>query len=185
MEHRGFELDDALRDEVDPAEETALRDKLTRVYTELGVVLPELVTRRYEEVAEFHQSVVRNRRSFLQQELEAVSTRLAAIDHERSALDDERSDTLRLLGETVALDTFLAAQRDLAKLEAGVADLERRVEAAVSVSQISDQVKLKTAELVTSVRAELHELRSRSTTQSHCSVSSAPRYTRIARRICS
>ena len=157
LQRRVRELDDALRDEVDPAEDAALREKLTRVYTELGVVLPEVVTRRYEEVAEFHQSVVRNRRGFLQQELEAVNTRLAAIDHERGSLDSERSETLRLLGETIALDTFLAAQRDLAKLEADVADLERRVEAAVSVSQISDQVKLKTAELVTSVRAELHE----------------------------
>jgi hypothetical protein len=59
--------------------------------------------------------------------------------------------------ETVALDTFLAVQRDIAKLEADVADLERRLEAAASISQISDQVKLKTVELVTSVRAELHE----------------------------
>lgn len=157
LQRRSRELGDALRDEVDPSEDADLREKLTRVYSELGVVLPELVTRRYEEVADFHVSVVRNRRSFLQQELDAVGSRLEAIDQERRALDGERSETLQLLSETVALDTFLASQRDLAKLEADVADLERRVEAAVSVSQISDQVKLKTAELVTSVRAELHE----------------------------
>ncbi|VTR75795.1 hypothetical protein CHMI_00548 [Cellulomonas hominis] len=131
--------------------------KLARVYTELGVVLPDLVTRRYEEVADFHRSVVRNRRVFLQQELDAVEARLVEIDSERSALDSERSEVLRLLAETVALDTFLAVQRDLAGLEADVADLERRVEAAARVSQIGDQVKLKTAELVTSVRAELRE----------------------------
>lgn len=157
LQRRLRELEAALREEVDPAENDALRDRLKRVYNELGVVLPELVTRRYEEVVEFHQSVVRNRRGFLQQELEAVSARLTTIDQERRALDEERSETLRLLGETVALDTFLAAQRDLAKLEADVADLERRLEAAMSVSQINDQVTLKTAELVTSVRAELHE----------------------------
>lgn len=157
VQRRSRELDDALRDEVDPAADLKLREKLTRVYAELGAVLPQLVTRRYEEVAEFHQSVVRNRRSFLQQELGAAKARLASIDAERRALDTLRSEKLRLLGETVALDTFLVAQRDLATLEADVADLERRVDAAVSVSQISDQVKLKTAELVTSVRAEIHE----------------------------
>lgn len=157
VQRRSRELDDALRDEVDPAADLVLREKLTRVYAELGVVLPELVARRYEEVAEFHQSVVRNRRSFLQQELDAAKARLASIDADRRALDAHRSETLRLLGETVALDTFLSAQRDLAKLEADVADLERRVDAAVSVSQISDLVKLKTVELVASVRAELHE----------------------------
>lgn len=157
LQRRSRELDAALLDEVDPAEDAALREKLSRVYTELGVVLPELVTRRYEEVAEFHQSVVRNRRGFLQQELDAVNARLAGLDEERKAIDAQRSEVLRLLGETVALDTFLTAQRDLAKFEADVADLERRVESAASVSQISDRVKLKTAQLVTSVRAELHE----------------------------
>jgi len=157
LQRRLRELREALRDEVDPADEAELRTKLSRVYTELGVVLPDLVTRRYEEVAEFHRSVVRNRRVFLQQELDAVEARLVEIDSERSALDSERSELLRLLAETVALDTFLAVQRDLAGLEADVADLERRVEAAARVSQIGDQVKLKTAELVTSVRAELHE----------------------------
>lgn len=157
LQRRARELDDALRDEVDHANDAELREKLSRVYSELGVVLPELVTRRYEEVAEFHLSVVRNRRSYLQQELDAVGARLEMVAHERRTLDGERSETLRLLSETVALDTFLTAQRDLARLEANVADLERRVEAAVSVSQISDQVKLQTAELVTAVRSELHE----------------------------
>lgn len=157
LQRRSRELETALRDEVDPAEDAALKAKLTRVYNELGVALPELVGRRFDEVSEFHQSVVRNRRSFLQQELEAVTARLSAINAERQTRDAGRSEILRLLRETVALDTFLAVQRDLAKLEADVADLERRVDAAASISQINDRVKLKTAELVTSVRAELHE----------------------------
>ena len=157
LQRRTREIETALRDEVDPAEDAALKAKLTRVYHELGVVLPELVGRRFDEVSEFHQSVVRNRRSFLQQEMDSASARLNVIDGERRTRDAERSEILRLLSETVALDTFLAVQRDLAKLEADVADLERRVDAAASISQINDRVKLKTAELVTSVRTELHE----------------------------
>ncbi|MFC4396902.1 DUF2326 domain-containing protein [Arthrobacter sedimenti] len=64
---------------------------------------------------------------------------------------------MQLLNETVALDTFLSIQRDLAKQEADVADLERRLEAANSISTISDTIKLRTAELVASVRIELNE----------------------------
>ena len=157
LQRRYAELETALLDEVDPREDAALLAKVAQVYVELGVVLPELVSRRYDEVAEFHHSVVRNRRGFLQDELNSVSGRLAAVEEERRRLDSDRAETMRLLSETVALDTFLAVQRDVARLDAGVADLERRIEAAVSVSQISDQVHLRTAELVTSVRAELHE----------------------------
>jgi uncharacterized protein YydD (DUF2326 family) len=157
LQRRSRELDGALREEVNPAEDAALREKLSRIYTEFGVVLPHLVTRRYEEVAEFHQSIVRNRRGFLRQDLDEIKARLTTIDDDRRAIDSERSEILQLLGETVALDTFLAVQRDVAKLEADVADLERRVEDAASISQIGDRLKLKTAELVTSVRAEMRE----------------------------
>lgn len=157
LQRRTRELEAALQDEIDPAEDSALTAKLTRVYNELGVALPELVKRRFDEVSEFHHSVVRNRHIFLQQELETATTRLKFVDTERQRRDTKRSEILSLLSETIALETFLTVQRDLARLESEVADLERRVEAATSISQINDRVKLKTAELVASVRTELHE----------------------------
>ncbi|KRE61784.1 hypothetical protein ASG92_20580 [Arthrobacter sp. Soil736] len=157
LQRRARELDDALREEAGESDHDALAAKLVRVYSEIGLVLPETTRRRYHEVAAFHDSVVSNRRSFLEQEQEAVTVRLEDIDTQRRRLDGQRSLVMQLLSETVALDTFLRAQRDLAEREAGVADLERRLEAANSVNTINDTIKLKTAELVTSVRSELNE----------------------------
>ncbi|WP_328412913.1 ABC-three component system protein [Nocardia sp. NBC_00403] len=134
-----------------------LTEKVKRVYAEIGLVLPDSVTHHYSEVAAFHESVVRNRRMFLQQELESTRSRLEAIDRERHELDDRRAQVIRLLRETVALDTFLSAQRDLATLEADDADIERRLDAAQSISSINDTIKIKTAELVAAVRAETQE----------------------------
>lgn len=158
LQRRVRELRDAIQNEaVTSAENDALAAKLERVYSEIGLVLPESVGRRYDEVAAFHESVVSNRRAFLDQELEQVAARLEAIDGQRRDLDTQRSGIMQLLGETVALDTFLRAQRDLAEQEAEVADLERRLETASSVNTINDTIKLKTAELVSSVRTELNE----------------------------
>lgn len=157
LQRRLRELDDALQNEVASAQNSDLTMRLQRVYAEIGLILPDTVSRRYEEVHAFHESVVRNRRSFLEQELGAVRSRLEAIDSERRSLDAQRSQILQLLNETVALDTFLSLQHDLAKQESDVADLERRLEAANSVSTISDTIKLRTAELVSSVRTELNE----------------------------
>ncbi|WP_024802617.1 ABC-three component system protein [Nocardia sp. BMG51109] len=157
LQRRQRELEDTLRDEMVSAVNDSLTAKLDRVYAEIGVALPDTVTRRYEDVAAFHQSVVRNRRLFLEQELEAVRSRLAVIDRERRVLDARRAQVMRLLSETVALDTFLSAQRDLAEREAEVADIERRLDAAQSITMINDTIKLKTAELVAAVRAETHD----------------------------
>ena len=157
LQRRSRELDEALRDEITTTQDGDLTARLVRVYAEIGLVLPDAVSRRYDEVRAFHESVVRNRRSFLEQELGAVRGRLEAIDAERGALDEQRSQVMQLLNETVALDTFLSIQRDLATQESAVADLERRLEAANSISTLSDTMKLRTAELVASVRTELNE----------------------------
>ena len=157
LQRRLRELEEALQDEIASIQNNDLAARLERVYAEIGLVLPDTVSRRYSEVQAFHESVVRNRRSFLEQEFGAVRKRLEAIDAERRSLDEQRSQVMRLLNETVALDTFLSLQRDLAKQESDVADLERRLEAANSISIIGDTIKLRTAELVASVRTELNE----------------------------
>lgn len=157
LQRRLRELEEALRDEVDRAGEEALKERLARAYSEVGILLPEMVEHRYEEVAEFHRSVVSNRRAFLDQERRTVESRLAEIESERSQLDEERSTVLRLLRETVALDTFLSAQQDVARLEVDVGDLERKLEMAASVQQLGDRVKVRTAEVTTAIRSELRE----------------------------
>lgn len=157
LQRRLRELNEALQDEAVTPLNGDLTMRLERVYAEIGVVLPDTVSRRYEEVQAFHESVVRNRRSFLEQELSAVHERLDAINVERHRLDDQRSTIMQLLNETVALDTFLSIQRGLAQQESNVADIERRLEAATSISTIGDTIKLRTAELVASVRTELNE----------------------------
>lgn len=157
LQRRSRELDSALADDVAPQSDAAQSEHLNRVYEELGVVLPDQVSRRFEEVRAFHESVVRNRRLFLEQERNATSRRLTEIDTERRHLDLERSSVLALLRESVALDTFLSMQRDLAQHEAAVADLERRLESANSISNLSSTIKLRTAELATAVRAEVND----------------------------
>lgn len=157
LQRRLRELNEALQDEAVTPLNGDLTIRLERVYAEIGIVLPEIVSRRYKEVQAFHESVVRNRRSFLEQELSAVHERIISINVERHRLDDQRSTIMQLLNETVALDSFLGIQRGLAQQESDVADIERRLEAAISISTIGDTIKLRTAELVASVRTELNE----------------------------
>ncbi|NKX90949.1 ABC-three component system protein [Nocardia coubleae] len=157
LQRRVRELRQTLLNEVTVTSSQELTDKVERVYAEIGVTLPDLILRRYTDVAAFHESVVRNRRMFLQQELDAAEARLTAIDRERTILDQRRSRVLVLLRETVALDTFLSGQRDLAAREAVVADIERRLADAQTISSISDTMKIKTAELVAAVRTETQD----------------------------
>lgn len=157
LRRRQHEIATALEEDGATATGERFAASVSRLYAELGVVLNEAVSRRYEEVAAFHRSVVRNRRAFLQQESAAVDYRLSLLDESRKKLDAERAGIMILLRQTVALNTFMDAQTSLAKLEAAVADLERRLESASSLSGLGDQIKIRTANLTSAVRTELQE----------------------------
>jgi uncharacterized protein YydD (DUF2326 family) len=132
-----------------------LQERLQRLYGEVNVVLPDIVARRFDEVAQFHASVIRNRQTFLQEEQDTVARRLAEIETERSDLDAERSVTLQLLADTVAF--FLDAQASLTDIDSQVGELERRLESAISINQIDTRFDVQKAETVAAVRAEFTE----------------------------
>ncbi|MEV4190465.1 ABC-three component system protein [Streptomyces toxytricini] len=56
--------------------------------SELGVILNDQVRRRFDDVKAFHHSVVRNRRRFLEADIQELTERLAARRPERA---DRRS----------------------------------------------------------------------------------------------
>ncbi|MEV6058214.1 ABC-three component system protein [Streptomyces sp. NPDC052107] len=70
---------------------------LEPAYRELGVILNDQVRRRFDEVKAFHHSVVRNRRRFLEEEIQELTDRLAARRQERADLGKDQARLLREL----------------------------------------------------------------------------------------
>lgn len=128
--------------------------KVTRLYEELGVVFPDGVHKRFEEVAAFHESVIGNRRSFLEESILEADRRLDEITAARSTLGAERASAMRLLEEGVALGTFMIAQQEWAKKDALVADLERKLEGAKALGSIESDLGVAKASAAASLRNE-------------------------------
>lgn len=157
LERRRGEIERSLESEIDADTSEELQRRLARVYAEIGIVLPSEVPRRFDEVQAFHASVLRNREVFLRDELADVKRALMFVEERRFELDSERSTIMTLLRDSVALDTFLDAQRSFAQLEATAADLERRLMSASEIGEIDNTISLKRAETVSAVRAEIEE----------------------------
>ena len=104
--------------------ETRLQD----LYDEVGLILPNAVTRRFDEVAEFHASVIRNRQFFLQSELNATKDQLRSVEEEIQHVDEERAKVMDLLEQSMALETFRSAEADLSRLESSISSLEQRLQ---------------------------------------------------------
>jgi uncharacterized protein YydD (DUF2326 family) len=103
-------------------------EKVASLYAAAGVTLPNLVTKRLEEVESFHSSLLANRRQFLGSEIEKLESRILSRDIEIARLREERDKILAVLRSHGALDEFLRMQeahaRDLAMLK----DLEARLD---------------------------------------------------------
>ena len=118
-------LRNALRDERPPE-----REDVARLYSALGIELPDTAKRRLDEVRVFHQSVVENRRSRLQEEAAEIESQIEGGRARSTELDQERSGILQFLKGHGALEDFVHLQKELAAQEVEAASLQEKFGAA-------------------------------------------------------
>ncbi|MCL2135469.1 MAG: DUF2326 domain-containing protein [Candidatus Bathyarchaeota archaeon] len=84
--------------------------KITQLYEEAGLVLPDLVTKQLSEVLEFHKNIIINRKSFLQLEIDKLKQNIVRREKEKTVLTSERAELLETLKVYGALDEWTRLQ---------------------------------------------------------------------------
>jgi len=146
------EVRSALEAEVPPKPK-----ELDALYREAGIILPDLVRKRFNEVVIFHESVIRNRRSYLESELAQAQHRIEEREKSRNGLDQRRSDVMSMLKSHGALDQFIALQVEHGKLQGEAAALRHRFEAATLLESTSVSMNAQRVHLVERLRRDLDE----------------------------
>ncbi len=150
------DLESALASEVPPDHED-----VQAVYQEAGIVLPDLVKRRYEDVKSFHDSVVRNRRDYLSSELEAAKLRIELRDSKKAQFDQRRGEILGILRSHGALEQFIKLQGELGRLESEVESLRQRFEAAEQLEGTKNELEIERNRLTIRLRRDFTEQKDR------------------------
>jgi len=96
-----------------------------QAFKEVSVVLPGLVKRRFEEVDRFHASIIRNRSSHLEGEIQAARDQVARRRLRMTEADRRRSEILVTLQAGGALEQYTRFQSELTRLQADVARLRQ------------------------------------------------------------
>lgn len=146
------ELEAVTMEELPPAPED-----LERLYEEAGVLLPQLVRKRFEDVAHFHESVVRNRGAYLRGEMESARARIAEREDQQRKLDARRAELMVILKSSGALEHFTALQGELSKAEAHAETLKQRFDAAEVLETDGLKLKVERAGLVERLRQDYSE----------------------------
>jgi uncharacterized protein YydD (DUF2326 family) len=130
---------------------------LEEAYREAGVVLPDLVKKRLEDVKQFHQALVRGRRDFLSSEAERLEREIARRKQEVSELDGRRSSFMQVLethGALAEYNRLQALQQDAQnKLE----DVSRRIKQLKELDQGRSQLRIELETLRQKTRQDLED----------------------------
>lgn len=141
---------------VQEASDTEVR-YLESVYRELGIVLSDQVRQRFADVQTFHESIVRNRRRYLNDEISTVRSRLDERRAERERLGIEQSVILRQLNEGGALEALTTLQRVYAQEQASLDALKNRLEAAQALESSARQIAAMRVEIEEQMVEDLQE----------------------------
>ncbi|WP_295430111.1 ABC-three component system protein [uncultured Thiodictyon sp.] len=150
------DLETAMRSEAPPP-----IDELEGIYAEAGVSLPGLAIKRYDDVRSFHESVIRNRRDYLADELEFAKLRIVSRDKEKQRIDERRAELMNLLKSHGALDQFSKLQAETARKEAEVESLRQRFAAAEQLEGTKNELDIERSRLTLRLRRDFAEQKHR------------------------
>ncbi|MDO6559054.1 ABC-three component system protein [Paraglaciecola chathamensis] len=131
--------------------------KTFKLFQEAELDLPELVQRRFEEVAKFHESIVKNRREHLRQEIADIEERITGRLGRKKRLDSERAEIMSLLQSHGALDQYTKLQAMLSKLESEIELLGKKVEATTNLDDKTVEIKVERHNLQRKTRIDHSE----------------------------
>ena len=134
---------------------------LDSVYEEVGITLPDLAKKRYEDVRLFHESVVRNRKDYLTGELEAARSRIESRDQEKVRSDERRAQIMGMLKSYGALDHFAKLQGEVGRFESEVESLRQRFETAENLEGTKSELEIERNRLLLRLRRDFAEQKER------------------------
>jgi len=91
-------------------EQPPIADSIERIYEEAGFALPGVTLRRLDEVKKFHKSIVENRRSFLDAEINRLKREVAKRAQLIQANTEKRASIMEVLNTHGALEEYTILQ---------------------------------------------------------------------------
>lgn len=130
---------------------------VTKLYAEVGVLLPDIVRRRFDEVERFHLTIIQNRRAHLSAEISSAEARIAERDHRVTERDRRRRQIMTVLRSGGALEHYTSLREEAGRAEAEVETLRQRLETAERIESTKADLDIERANLTKELRDDIRE----------------------------
>lgn len=130
---------------------------VTKLYAEAGVVLPDMVRRRFDEVERFHRTIIENRRAHLAAEIASAEARVSERDQRAAERDRRRRQIMGVLRSGGALEHYTSLREEAGRAEAEVEGLRQRLDTAERIESTKAELDIERANLTKALRDDIHE----------------------------
>jgi uncharacterized protein YydD (DUF2326 family) len=130
---------------------------LERAYKEVGITLPGVALKRFDEVRRFHESVIANRKLYLGGELESAKRRIELRENQKVPLQNERQRIMGILRSHGALEQFSNLQADYGHRTADLELLKKRFVAAEKIEEGLARLKIRRQQLLLRLKQDYTE----------------------------
>lgn len=127
------------------------------IYGEAGLMFPDNVTKSLEEIVEFHSTVIKNRKDYLNDEIKRLTDEIQKNDHYLNAFLDKRAEKMKILKTHNAIDEFNKLQNRNGELKAQLSEIEKHIENIKKMETDLTENKKKMLELLSKAKQDLNE----------------------------
>lgn len=145
----------SLKEEVD-----AQPEKVTKIYEEAGLVLPNNVTKKINEVLSFHKRVVLNRKEFLSSEIEKLKQKIVQREEQTKVFSSKRVELMLTLRSHGALQEYTQLQSNHQSTVAQLKDVSNRLENLKKFEQGRSSINVEHELLLQQAKNDLNERQS-------------------------
>ena len=133
--------------------------ELLEIYEAVGVAMPELIRRRLDEVQEFHQRIIANRRDYLESEIQRINHQRSQRELQIREASEQRAQLLGILKTHGALGEYTRLQELHLHLIAKRNDLDNRIGDLRKFEQGKSDLRIKRELVLKDARLEFEENR--------------------------
>lgn len=133
-------------------------DAIAEMYAEVGIVLPENIVKRLEDVQAFHQKITSDRREFLEGELQRLRDSIVRREEQIRQGTNERASLMEILQTHGALEEYTKLQQRHLQTVAALEEVKTRINNLQKFEQEKSNLKIETEQLLVEARLD-HENR--------------------------
>ena len=132
-------------------------ENVKKIYEQAGLLFPDNLEVKLNEVVDFHKQVISNRRDYLKHEIEKIERDIDSQELKLDELVKKRADSLKILEKQGALEEYRELNNRMAVLQQELKGLESRIENLKTFEEGISKVKIKRQELLQKTRRDYEE----------------------------